>query len=344
MRLIKILNNNTVLVSEQRRLAVITGNGVGYARKKGDEIELLPRFQKFVLEKPDQSYSVSTTNITKTITNTPKTDSSIYKDLIDPQPDVNTSVGDSKTISSANLDNSNAQSTVQHYLQVIQEVPPHIIEVVADIVQYARKHLPRKFSDTAFYSLADHINFAILRKEQGIDFPNVLAAEIKVFYPEEYEVGQYAINLLKERLKIEFDINEKSFVAMHFANAELGDDFPQFMEITKIISDVSQIIRAKLNIMLDKDSLSYFRFVTHIKFFAQRVLRNEQVIEKPDDTLFDLVKDKFPEILTGARAIKEYVEANYAKSVSNQELAYLTVHLKRVIDSADEENERINNE
>jgi beta-glucoside operon transcriptional antiterminator len=296
MRVVKVLNNNIVLTVDDGVLAVIVGYGVGFNHKKGDNIEFQPDFQKFV-----------------------------FQDINTPLP----------TASNA-TPKSVPHSPIQKNLELLQNVPPEILAITAKIMANAKNNLPRKFSETVFYSLADHLNFAIERKMQGLDLHNALSFEIRAFYPDEYEIANQAVQIIKESLKIEFPDDEKSFIAMHFVNAELGEDLPQTLQITEIISDVSELIKKECNFSFNVNTLSYFRFVTHIKFFAQRILRDEQVIEQPDDTLFDMVKNEFPNFYNGAKAIQYYIEKNYGKEVSNQELAYLTIHLKRVIDASTE--------
>jgi beta-glucoside operon transcriptional antiterminator len=288
MRIVKILNNNTILVSENQTLAIITGKGVGFGKSKGDSYTP-PNFG----QKSDSSPKVE-----------------CQKFVFD------------------------ASGNIQKYLDLLREVPQEIFELTSQIIEHARVSLPRRFSDVVFYSLADHLNFAIDRKAAGIDLKNALATEIQVFYPEEFQLGGYAVDLINEVLDVGFGNDEKSFIAMHFVNAELGEDLPQTVQITEMIADIAALITAHYNYRFNNESLSYFRFVTHIKFLAQRLLHDEQVIEEPDDTLFDVVKNGFPEFFEGALAIQEYIENKLGKEVSDQELAYLTVHLKRVIDSS----------
>ncbi|MDR1033775.1 MAG: PRD domain-containing protein [Bifidobacteriaceae bacterium] len=278
MRIVKILNNNTVLVIENDVLSVLTGKGIGFNVRKGDNVPNNIEFQKFVLD-PD--------------------------------------------------------GTIQKYLDLLREIPDEVFECVAKIIDYAKNNIPRKFSSTVFWTLADHINFAIDRKANGLDLKNTLHLEIKMFYPEEYEVGKEALKIIFDRLNVQFLEDEESFIAMHFVNAELGENIPQTMRITQTISDVATIIAAKYDRKFNKESLSYYRFVTHIKFFAQRLFKDDQEYEQADDDLYSIVKHAFPKHFEGAELIAEYVYGKYGKEVETQEIAYLTVHLKRVLDSND---------
>ena len=59
-------------------------------------------------------------------------------------------------------------------------------------------------------------------------------------------------------------------------------------QITKIIQEILNIVRYHLKISFDEDSLDYHRFVTHLKFFAKRLMFGEKEAKR-DDILFDIV-------------------------------------------------------
>lgn len=62
---------------------------------------------------------------------------------------------------------------------------------------------------------------------------------------------------------------------MHIISAELGNGSDvDFNKITELINAVLQIVRIYFKIEFDEKSISYERFLTHLKFFAARVFDN----------------------------------------------------------------------
>lgn len=59
------------------------------------------------------------------------------------------------------------------------------------------------------------------------------------------------------------------------------------MKLTKIVGDIVNIVRNFFGVDFDEESISYNRFITHIQFFAQRVV---QGIKQTDDDLFCMTK------------------------------------------------------
>ena len=124
-------------------------------------------------------------------------------------------------------------------------------------------------------TLTDHINFAIERWQKGINLENALLWEIRRFYPQEYELGEYAVKLIGERLGIFLPEDEAGFIALHFVNAEYGTDIQDAVRFPNQMRDILDIVEEDLGIVLDEKSLHYERFITHMKFLLQRIYRKE---------------------------------------------------------------------
>ncbi len=56
---------------------------------------------------------------------------------------------------------------------------------------------------------------------------------------------------------------------MHIVSAELNaQNITDVNQITELINNSSQIVRIHFKIDLNEESISYERFLTHLKFFA----------------------------------------------------------------------------
>ena len=162
-----------------------------------------------------------------------------------------------------------------------------------------------------------------------MQFSNPLLWEVKQFYKSEYLIGEYAINLIKEKLGVEMTEDEAASIALHIVNAEYNTDMKDALKITTLISDILNIIKDFYNVDLDEESLHYSRLITHLKFLSQRLFMDE-LLKESDDILVDLVTNRYPKEYECSLKIKEYIKEKYNQKISDEELAYLTVHIKRV--------------
>lgn len=223
----------------------------------------------------------------------------------------------------------NSEAESEQLQNVLADIPIEHIQISNDIITYSKTIISKKLNKNIYITLTDHINFAIERYKQGLNFKNALLWEIKKFYCAEYEAGKKALEIINERLNIELPIDEAASIAMHLVNAEFGTEMPNTIDITKLIQNVLKIIKYNYKMELDEESINYERFITHLKFFAQRIITNRANIGN-DEEFHDMIKNQYMKDYKCAEKIRNYIEKEFNTIVPDEELIYLTVHLKRI--------------
>ncbi|HEY0258893.1 MAG TPA: PRD domain-containing protein [Lacisediminihabitans sp.] len=216
------------------------------------------------------------------------------------------------------------------FRDVVATISADVLHVTDDIVRLARASLDRTLSDSIYISLADHLSFARQRMETGMLLRNPLTVEVRTFYRDEYAVATQAMGLLKEQLGIDFPEEETTNVALHFVNAEIGDSFSDVGAMMELTRGVASIIKYHFALEYDEESIRYFRFITHVKFFCQRVVLGETT-DRDDESLYDFIKDKYPEILRCIDKVDHYVQRTHGYSMSHSEQLYLALHIERML-------------
>lgn len=212
---------------------------------------------------------------------------------------------------------------------LISEIPIKYVEVCEEIINYAEEKLDKKLNQNIYLTLTDHISFAISRCKQGLDIKNPMAWEIKRFYKQEYIIGLKALDIIKEKLQVDLLQDEAASIALHIVNAQLNVDMPNILNITNIIQEILNIIKYHFRIDFDEESLSYHRLITHLKFFAQRML-SDKLSKSDDEELYLVVKKKYPESYNCVEKIKMYVSKNFDFNLTYEEMTYLIIHVQRV--------------
>ena len=193
-------------------------------------------------------------------------------------------------------------SVADQFKELLAGVPLEHAKISSDIISYAKGALKLKLNQSIYVTLTDHINFAIARYAKGINLENALLWEIKRFYPQEYELGKYAITQIKERLKV-----------------ELPDQMKEILEI----------VTRELGIKLDEGTLHYERFITHMKFLLQRVYRKELLPDEESD-LADMISQKYPKEFACSKKVADYIEKTAECRLSGEEVMYLAIHIRRI--------------
>ncbi|AVI42861.1 PRD domain-containing protein [Bacillus pumilus] len=218
----------------------------------------------------------------------------------------------------------------EKFKTLLYDIPIEYMQVCEAIIDHARTTLNKNLNDSIYVTLTDHITFAIERHQKGMDIKNALLWEIKRLYKDEFMCGVEAIRIIQDKLNIHLPEDEAGFIAMHIVNAELNEEMPNVIQITKLIQDILNIVKYHFQIDLDEESLNYFRFVTHLKFFGQRLF-NETQMENQNEFLYEVVKEKNTAAFQCAEKINDYVQKEYNRSLIEDEMLYLTLHIDRVI-------------
>lgn len=221
------------------------------------------------------------------------------------------------------------KETLPKFAELLSEIPLNVLTTSEIIINYAKQKLEGKLQDSIYISLTDHIHFAIERHKQGFDIPNNFLWEIKKFYPKEFQIGLYALSIIKERLSIELPEDEAGFITFHIINAELNDTMPNIVNMTKIIREILNIVKYHFNIEYNEESLSYQRFVTHLKFFSQRIL-NPGISIQQDDSLYQLIRQKYQQAYYCTKQIDLHLIQQYQHPLTDDESMYLTIHIERL--------------
>ena len=81
----------------------------------------------------------------------------------------------------------------------------------------------------------------------------------------------------------------------------------------------------------DRESLDFNRFIVHLRFFAQRLFQAAPgCAEEYDNEFQEMIRRSCAPHYKCAQHIAEYIRNAYQKEVSDAELIYLTIHLKRI--------------
>ena len=275
VKIIRVLNTNAVVsIDSQGMELIMTGPGIGFKKRKGENI--------------DQS------QVDKTY----------------------------------HLKNKEEGKRLQ---EVVKEISEEYLGIVDRVVKEAKKE-KLEIRDSLYVTLTDHINSAVARYREGIALKNMMKIDIRKFYPKEYQVGMHAIEWIKEQTGEDLGDDEAAFIAMHIVSAELNaQNITDVNQITELINTVLQIVRIHFKIDLNEESISYERFLTHLKFFAARVFDHMEY----EDTMQEIYKvmvEQNENAFSGVKKIAEYIKKQYNYKLTIDEQLYLLIHIKRILD------------
>lgn len=215
--------------------------------------------------------------------------------------------------------------------ELLNSIPIQYMKLCDEIIEYAQDKLNKKLNERIYISLSDHIYTAIQRIKNGIIVKNALLWEIKRFYIDEFEIGMKALEIIKERTKVTLPDDEAGFIAFHIVSAQLNEEQPMVQGITKLINEILTIVRIHFGVQFKEESVFYYRFITHLKFFAQRLFLDNTYNGDADEELLSMIKRKYSKEFECIIKIRTFIQKKYKYNLTSDEMIYLTIHIAKVI-------------
>lgn len=215
--------------------------------------------------------------------------------------------------------------------ELVAQIPIEHLRLTQDLIEYIKSQISTPLNESLLITLADHISFAIKRREEGIEFTNPLQGAIMSYYPTEYHLGQHCLRVIREETRVDLNPSEAAFITLHIVNAELNTSMTVMYDITKLIEGALEVVEYYYQNKFDRESLDFNRFIVHLRYFAQRLFQAAPRQEEEYDADFqEMIIRSCKQHYKCAQCIGEYIEKAYQKEVSPEELIYLTIHLKRI--------------
>jgi len=119
------------------------------------------------------------------------------------------------------------------------------------------------------------------------------------------------------------------FITLHFIDGQADMRQPMADKVLKFIQDLAEIVRLTCAVDFDRDSIAYYRFITHLKFFARRVFSGQKGKNEIDDDVAEMVKKKYAVANQAVDRIAEFLAKTYDYKLNRDERFYLTIHIKK---------------
>lgn len=224
------------------------------------------------------------------------------------------------------------QKAANRFQELIVDIPVEHIELAEEVISYAQMRTGKKLNDMIYITLVDHIYTSIIRFLDGITVRNPLLWETRRFYPDQFAIGMKALDMIEERFKVRLPEDEAGFIALHLANAAMDEENLQdIYQITKVMQEIVNIVKYRFHIEFNEDSVYYYRFITHLKFFAQRLISGKTYEDNSNNDLLQMVKSQYKNSYDCVKRIGSFLFKKYHYQLSGEEELYLTIHIESVI-------------
>ena len=215
--------------------------------------------------------------------------------------------------------------------EIIKSVSPLCLELANEVLDQAEEEFG-KVDRSILFTMADHLDFAVRRIQNGEQISNPLTDDIRIMFYKEYKVAGCIRDLLKEKLGIRIDEHEIGYIALHVHAAIVDENVSQAMEIARTVRECICMVEEETGKSIDVMSLSYNRLMNHVRYMVARAIHGEKL----KMSLNDYMSVKFPGPYMTAETICRKMEKSLKLPIPDIEIGYLAMHLERMMDREEE--------
>ncbi|AAK79323.1 transcriptional antiterminator [Clostridium acetobutylicum] len=221
------------------------------------------------------------------------------------------------------IENENNSNT---FKQLVSTVNTNIIGICEEIISMISKELNENLNEKIHISLTDHISFTLKRLLSNDTIQNPFLIETATLYKTEFELAKKAVKMLEEKTNIEIPEDEVGFIALHIHSARKKGELSNTIKYAFLSNTIIEFIEDELDITIDKHSIDYARFITHLRFTIERIINSSPI----KNELLNAIKHAYPESYKLSSKICKLLEDELHKKVVEDETAYLVMHIERI--------------
>lgn len=227
-----------------------------------------------------------------------------------------------------------SKADMAYFSDITADMSPNIIAIAEEIIIESKKLVTGKFNANLLLMLADHINFAIQRSNEGITIKSPLEYEIKRLYPTEMRIGKESLKLIRRKLGVILPKEEEAMIALHIVNSQVDSKaIQETMTITEISNKIITIINYHFQINLDMETTEMTRFLIHLRYFILKGIKGDtkKTTEPEYDGLYKFLVLQNPEVNSCISKIENYLKKEKNWEISENDQIYLMLHINRLI-------------
>ena len=215
----------------------------------------------------------------------------------------------------------------QHkFNQLLAEVEESMFGVCEEVLWMIGNEVGEPISEEFHIGLIDHIAFTLYRIQRNDKIENPFIVEIETLYAREYEIAQKAVAILAKNLKVEIPESEIGLIALHIHSLRNNGKLSNTIKYAYICNSALELIEDELQIEVDRKSIDYARFVCHIRFAVERIIKGIPI----KNELLASIRKTYKNSYQLAQQVAAMIEKEIYQKVPEAEIGFITMHVERI--------------
>ncbi|MGG7079429.1 glucose PTS transporter transcription antiterminator GlcT [Clostridium sardiniense] len=217
------------------------------------------------------------------------------------------------------------EDNIKNFNRIISKIDDDFFDLCEEVIYDISESLGEELSENIHIGLIDHLFFATKRLKNNEEIQNPFIIEIETLYPKEFLLAAEAAKKIGKSININIPDGEIGFIALHIHSSRNNGKLSNTIKCSYLSSSIIEYVEEALNININRKSLDYARFLTHIRFAIERIMTKSPI----KNDLISVIKEKYKKSYKIAMGIGEFLEEELDKEIVEDEIAYLAMHIER---------------
>mgnify|MGYP000907947803 FL=1 len=215
--------------------------------------------------------------------------------------------------------------------EVIAGIPLERLALIERVFRKAARELKTDVPSSTLIAVVDHINQAMERVRQGLTMDYPLRAEVAHLHPEELRLAEAMVEEINAAQEVQLPGGEAVALALHLFTAAIGAPSAQAAsEQSRLLGQVMGLLEKSLGEAFDADSVNAARFAVHLRYFLVRARTAVQIEDGTSSLVTEALRASDPDAYRVARRVRDLLEIRLNTTVTEDETAYLALHVARL--------------
>lgn len=232
-----------------------------------------------------------------------------------------------------------SEKEMEDFKNLVTRLPIEYLRLTDQIISYTKDIVGLDLNQNIYLTLTDHISFAVDRFLKGMNFPNTLFEEIRMFYPKEFLVGKKSLELIEKYIHVKLPEDEAASIALHLVNAEYHGTVGNALQMTTMIKEIVDFIDDEYRFHpiltgtenledLSESSIHKNWMISNIKYLVHRLLKLEAKDINVDQFTGFIEQNCDREYQLVCR-INRFLNEKYGCNMTKEEIFYFSIIIYR---------------
>lgn len=218
-----------------------------------------------------------------------------------------------------------SKDNIQNFKNIIKKIDNDFFAVCEEGIYEISNQINKDLNENIHIGLIDHLYFAVSRIKNKEEIENPFLVEIETLYPKEFMLAQMIARKVSNHSNVILPEGEVGFIALHIHSAINNGKISNTLKNSYLSNTIIEHVEDSLDIEIDRKSLDYARFLTHIRFAIQRIINNNRI----KNDLVAIIKEKYDISYKIAIEVGDMIAEELKTEVTEEEISYLAMHIER---------------